>query len=295
MNNNENKKILSFNINDKYTKEIEFVDHYNILNQDYSITKPDDAEFGKFYSWFIIDENFIIKKTDLSVFKSKGSGIPKDIRWFFEVENLSINERLDISLIYNKENYDAYISRESTLGRTRIFWHTDLDKQFNTYYKPGDQFPDLLFERIGKNKYNITFERRSNDIIEPLDEKHSYDEREKHAKTMDINSLKYAAKKHSKKKPIQKSVTVTHIYRDPYIAEYAKQKAKGICQLCNKEAPFIDNHGKPFLESHHIIWLKDGGEDTIENTVALCPNCHRKMHYAPDEESIKILIDKAKE
>ena len=33
-----------------------------------------------------------------------------------------------------------------------------------------------------------------------------------------------------------------------------------------------------FLECHHIIWLAQGGEDTIANTVALCPNCHRKMH-----------------
>ncbi|MGQ9558779.1 MAG: HNH endonuclease [Desulfurispora sp.] len=24
--------------------------------------------------------------------------------------------------------------------------------------------------------------------------------------------------------------------------------------------------------------VRDGGKDTIENTVALCPNCHRKMH-----------------
>lgn len=30
--------------------------------------------------------------------------------------------------------------------------------------------------------------------------------------------------------------------------------------------------------AHHIIWLLGGGEDTIQNTVALCPNCHRKMH-----------------
>jgi 5-methylcytosine-specific restriction enzyme A len=26
------------------------------------------------------------------------------------------------------------------------------------------------------------------------------------------------------------------------------------------------------------VWLAKGGEDTIANTVALCPNCHRKMH-----------------
>ncbi|WP_425484228.1 HNH endonuclease [Desulfobacter latus] len=22
-----------------------------------------------------------------------------------------------------------------------------------------------------------------------------------------------------------------------------------------------------------------GGKDTIENTIAICPNCHRKRHY----------------
>jgi hypothetical protein len=32
-----------------------------------------------------------------------------------------------------------------------------------------------------------------------------------------------------------------------------------------------------FFESHHIVWLFKGGDDTIENSTALCPNCHRKM------------------
>ncbi|MSR17052.1 MAG: HNH endonuclease, partial [Methylococcaceae bacterium] len=36
--------------------------------------------------------------------------------------------------------------------------------------------------------------------------------------------------------------------------------------------------GEPYLESHHIEWLANGGADSIENTTALCPNCHRKMH-----------------
>ena len=35
----------------------------------------------------------------------------------------------------------------------------------------------------------------------------------------------------------------------------------------------------PYLEVHHKIRLSDGGEDTIDNVVALCPNCHRKAHY----------------
>lgn len=67
---------------------------------------------------------------------------------------------------------------------------------------------------------------------------------------------------------------------DPYVAEYVKRRAKGSCELCKKGAPFLDPKGNPFLEMHHIVPLTAGGEDSIENTVALCPNCHRKMHVA---------------
>lgn len=65
---------------------------------------------------------------------------------------------------------------------------------------------------------------------------------------------------------------------DQIVAEYAKRKADGVCQLCNKPAPFKDPDGEPFLEIHHIIPLAEGGEDSIGNVVALCPNCHRRMH-----------------
>ena len=34
------------------------------------------------------------------------------------------------------------------------------------------------------------------------------------------------------------------------------------------------------------MWLSEGGEDSIENTVALCPNCHRKMHVVNLQEDI---------
>jgi 5-methylcytosine-specific restriction enzyme A len=65
---------------------------------------------------------------------------------------------------------------------------------------------------------------------------------------------------------------------DRIVAEYAQRKADGVCQLCNRPAPFRDRNGEPFLEIHHIIPLEEGGQDTIGNVVALCPNCHRKMH-----------------
>ena len=60
-------------------------------------------------------------------------------------------------------------------------------------------------------------------------------------------------------------------------------------------APFIDKNGVPFLETHHIKWLSEGGDDSIQNTVALCPNCHRKMHSLNRKADINKLTAKAME
>lgn len=79
--------------------------------------------------------------------------------------------------------------------------------------------------------------------------------------------------------------------RSIWVAEYAKRRSNGVCDLCNKPAPFETEKG-PYLECHHIVWLSNGGEDSIENTVALCPNCHRKMHlkgHAKDINSLRAL------
>ncbi len=86
--------------------------------------------------------------------------------------------------------------------------------------------------------------------------------------------------------------TCTQYNRNKYVIEYAKRRANGNCQLCNNEAPFVDDKGNPYLEAHHINWLSRGGDDSVDNTIALCPNCHRKMHVLDREEDIKILLSK---
>ncbi len=84
--------------------------------------------------------------------------------------------------------------------------------------------------------------------------------------------------------------------RSGEIVKETRKRAKGICQLCNQPAPFIDIKGTPYLEVHHVIWLSRGGEDSTANTVALCPNCHRRMHIldrAEDIEKLKEIIASA--
>ncbi len=123
-----------------------------------------------------------------------------------------------------------------------------------------------------------------------LDDTHSDEEKEKHAQGLSIEELKQIAQGQSTKSPKQVTSTVVQTVRDPYIAEYAKKRAKGICQLCGNKAPFNRANGEPYLESHHIIWLSKGGADSVENTVALCPNCHKKMHIVNDDSDVQKLV-----
>lgn len=123
----------------------------------------------------------------------------------------------------------------------------------------------------------------------PLNENHSYEEMYEHAKTLSMNSLERIAISRESMGPEELSVAVRRFHRDPYIVQYARRRANGICQLCKQPAPFIKTDGEPYLEVHHIKMLADGGADALYNVVALCPNCHRRMHYLKDLNDIKEL------
>lgn len=98
----------------------------------------------------------------------------------------------------------------------------------------------------------------------------------------------------SERNPEAKMREVKQYERSKSVSEHTKQRANGYCELCRKRAPFLDKNGEPYLEIHHIKWLSDGGADSIQNTVALCPNCHRKMHNVPEEADIRYLKNIAK-
>ncbi|MEE1950170.1 HNH endonuclease [Pseudomonas alcaligenes] len=70
-------------------------------------------------------------------------------------------------------------------------------------------------------------------------------------------------------------------YRSEALKIYVIVRSKGLCEGCSSEAPFQTKKG-PFLECHHLHRVADGGPDHPQNVVALCPNCHRRAHYAKD-------------
>ena len=150
------------------------------------------------------------------------------------------------------------------------------------YYWPiffyGRSLMNGLFEWQMRPELVTAFEDVCKDIVLIVQEKQ--EEREV-AGLPDFEIFKRAKEK-SNRTPLVRTVTTEQKYRDPGIAEWAKRRAKGVCLLCGEDAPFNDKYGRPYLESHHIEWLSEGGADSIDNVVALCPNCHRKMHVLKD-------------
>ncbi|WP_432361468.1 HNH endonuclease [Sporosarcina sp. UB5] len=124
----------------------------------------------------------------------------------------------------------------------------------------------------------------SKDLLEQ-----NFYEKWKKARRLSTKEVKERAEKTGTKNVGSRKSVVKTYERNPYVTEYAKRRANGICELCEGPAPFKNKQGEPYLETHHIKWLANGGEDTIENTVALCPNCHRKMHVVESEEDFNKL------
>lgn len=81
---------------------------------------------------------------------------------------------------------------------------------------------------------------------------------------------------------VSSSSTKQEYNRSTAVKEYVKARADGVCEGCNTPAPFTSKTGEPYLHAHHIHELSDGGFDTDDTVVALCPNCHYRVHHGED-------------
>lgn len=87
----------------------------------------------------------------------------------------------------------------------------------------------------------------------------------------------------------EKIQTVSYDYRrNPDVVAEVLKRASGKCELCQLRAPFFKaSDGSPYLEVHHWVTLAEGGEDTVDNVGALCPNCHKQAHFGQYREYIR--------
>jgi hypothetical protein len=105
--------------------------------------------------------------------------------------------------------------------------------------------------------------------------------------TIEALSAPCLPKPDGQRQPAKSNRTSIAFERDPLVRAFVLRRAAGKCEYCAKDAPFVDQSGVPFLEVHHINPLANGGEDMVENTAAICPNCHRECHHGRNAATLR--------
>ena len=110
---------------------------------------------GRFDSWTIVDENTAIKKCDKSFFDYRGSGVPKEICWFFDAEEMELGQVIPIKLIYQGSEYEGKIRNEtSDRRRVRLFWSSDLARRLAPYQDIDTA--EAIFKKDGDHIYQLS-------------------------------------------------------------------------------------------------------------------------------------------
>ena len=100
------------------------------------------------------------------------------------------------------------------------------------------------------------------------------------ASNSDTSEARLARLAKAERLPKRLLVTSYYYVRNVDVVAESLALANGICQKCMTPAPFVRrSDSSPYLEVHHSVPLAQGGQDTLENAIALCPNCHRKAHF----------------
>ena len=155
-------------------------------------------------------------------------------------------------------------------------------------------FQELQDDEDGNSRKVWVFPLMRKDSTAPVIPKKELDivfeKKVKKASKLSLDELKDRANS-SPSQPGKRTATTTSYQRDPNVVNYTLKRASGVCELCEQPAPFNKKNGEPYLEVHHVKQLANGGDDTIENAVGLCPNCHRKMHSLGLESDINKLTN----
>ncbi len=153
-------------------------------------------------------------------------------------------------------------------------------------YSNRDVFQDIYYNVLNINKENNIDEVISENEI------NSFSEIEGPEPRTDIGENEVGKNKNYKSSSLKK--------------EKAKRKSGYFCELGDRNQCqyFISKtSNKNFLEAHHLVQMEFSNDfenslDVIANLIALCPNCHRKLHHAKDEDKIgdiEYLFSKRKE
>lgn len=209
-----------------------------------------------------------------------------------------------VSLLLDKEiggidNIQTQISKSTKNFEAPLYWFetSDLTKLkeiiknkeiWESYYRASykifqSRTATAFRAHIAKNKIALSYfwniDKQIQQITTINQLENEFQEKVRQARNLTRKDRQVMLAK-SNPKPT-KTITRQIVFnRNQYVVAEVLDRANGVCENCKKPAPFTkDIDSKPYLEVHHIIPLAEGGDDTVKNAIALCPNCHRHAHY----------------
>lgn len=99
----------------------------------------------------------------------------------------------------------------------------------------------------------------------------------------------FSVQQESEGDPARREVSSQAFVRSASVRTGVLMRANGKCELC-REPGFKMPDGKIYLETHHVVPLKEKGPDTEKNVAALCPNHHCEAHYGLNKRKIRVQL-----
>ncbi len=151
-----------------------------------------------------------------------------------------------------------------------IFTGKELEEAIIELEEDGQDFNQILFY-LKSSAASTSFS---------LDQIRQAEEKELKESRQDSAENRQSRLSRANPKPQRIKVYSYTYKRNPDVVAESLERANGICEKCSNPAPFMRlTDGTPFLEVHHIISLSKGGLDSVDNVIALCPNCHQELHH----------------
>ena len=231
-------------------------------------------DIGRYYSFEILNETEAIKYGDKSFFEHNGTGIPQNTYAFWGVDKLKYPDKRDIKLYYDGKEY-AGLFRTDEHGRIRMFWHSDLAEKYNEYPHQPDNYPAIIFTKLGAESYEVTIVDTPGSTI--------YNDSNDNIET-EIEVIDYKNAKEGKKKLYYS----TRYERNSNNRRLAIKYHGCKCMACGFDFEEVYGEiGKNFIEVHHVkpLYSKDEEVEVDPKTdlICLCPNCHRMVHRYKDK------------
>lgn len=188
-----------------------------------------------------------------------------------ELKELFTNNSFTVSY-YPSERVGAGREPEIRMGLTDLI----------SYLSVGDE---ILFTSDGSDVFIYNLSKLGNQNIE------NDDSEERIYSQINIDLLQQRVQ-NINTTPVQVQREINVYSRNNALRAFVKLRANYSCEMPGCDyVPFEKENGEKYIEVHHLNPLAEGGEDSISNTVALCPTCHRKIHYSQNKGQLKEILE----